>query len=157
VSGASTDEQLAELTELQTQFERIVPHNRALGLEVLGLGRGWSRLRLPYDRRLVGDPESGVLHGGAISTAMDAACGSAVFMGLARMTTIATLDLRIDYLKPATPPRDVVVLARCYKVTRSVAFVRGVAFHDHEDDPIATGTGSFMIGTRGRLPPEAGG
>ena len=63
---------------------------------------------------------------------------------------IATLDLRIDYLKPATPGRDVVARAHCYKLTRDIAFVRGVAFHDDEADPIATSAGTFMLGTRGR-------
>jgi acyl-coenzyme A thioesterase PaaI-like protein len=61
---------------------------------------------------------------------------------------IATLDLRIDYMKPATPHREVRARAHCYKMTRHVAFVRGVAFHDDEADPIATSAGTFMLGTR---------
>ena len=67
---------------------------------------------------------------------------------------IATLDLRIDYVKLGTPRRDVVIHTHCYKVTRNVAFVRGVAYHDDEDDPIASATGTFMLGTRTRLEGE---
>ena len=143
------DEHRARIRALGEQFMRLVPHNNALGMEVVALEEGRAEFRLPYAERLVGNPETGVLHGGAISAAMDATCGTAVFQAIGRPVFIATLDLRIDYLKPATPQRTVTLRAHCYKVTRNVAFVRGVAFHDDEADPIATGTGSFMLGTSG--------
>ena len=144
------------LSDLNRRFEQTVPHNRALGLRLLALDDARATFLLPYDLRLVGNPETGVLHGGAITAAMDAACGTAVFQALRKPMIIATLDLRIDYHKPATPGRDVTLHCHCYKVTRSVAFVRGVAYHDDEADPIASGTGSFMLGTRAKLkPPEA--
>ena len=79
---------------------------------------------------------------------MDACCGAAVFMALKQPVPIATLDLRIDYLKPAPPGRDVIARARCYKVTKNVAFVRCVAYHEREDDPIASAVGSFMLSTK---------
>ncbi len=148
------DEALESLTDLNRQFEQFVPHNRALGLEILALERAHARIRLPYADKLVGNPETGVLHGGAISAAMDAACGTAVFQALPRRMAIATLDLRIDYVKLGTPHRDIVIHTHCYKVTRNVAFVRGVAYHDSEDDPIATATGTFMLGTRTQLAPR---
>ena len=139
---------LNRLRELGQRFMRAVPHNNALGLELRSVGEGRAEIFLPYDLRLVGNPETGVLHGGAISALIDACCGAAVFQALRKPMAIATLDLRIDYLKPATPPRGVVARAHCYKVTRHVAFVRGVAFLDSEDDPIATSAGTFMLGTR---------
>jgi acyl-coenzyme A thioesterase PaaI-like protein len=61
---------------------------------------------------------------------------------------IATLDLRIDYLRAGDAGRDVVCRASCYKLTRNVAFTRAVAYHDDEADPIATSMGTFMIGTK---------
>jgi uncharacterized protein (TIGR00369 family) len=152
--AAEVEEDAATLSDLNRQFEQLVPHNRALGLVILSLERAHARIRLPYSEKLVGNPETGVLHGGAISAAMDAACGTAVFQALPRRMAIATLDLRIDYVKLGTPRRDVVIHTHCYKVTRNVAFVRGVAYHDDEDDPIASATGTFMLGTRTRLEGE---
>lgn len=139
---------LATRARLNRQFMDYVPHNVALGIEVVELVDAGAAMRLPYDRRLIGNPDTGVLHGGALSALMDACCGAAVFMALPSPMPIATLDLRIDYLKPGTPGLAIVARAQCYKVTRSVAFVRGVAYHDDPEDPIAAGTASFMLATK---------
>jgi uncharacterized protein (TIGR00369 family) len=127
------------------QFFSHVPHNRALGLVIEKLDEARARLRLPYRAELVGNPENGVLHGGAITSLLDACCGAAVFMKLATPDRIATLDLRIDYLKPSLPPHDVIAEAECYKLTRHIAFVRSVAYNSSLDDPIASAVGTFMV------------
>ena len=142
----------AQVLAVMTQaFRDGVPHNAALGLEMVdvGPGEGYATMRLPYADALVGDPATGVLHGGAISSLIDATCGAAVFMKLTRPLAIATLDLRIDYLKPATPGLDVFARADTIKLTRNVGFVRALAYHDDPADPIAAATGTFMIGTKG--------
>jgi uncharacterized protein (TIGR00369 family) len=131
-------------------FAEAVPHNKALGIEIVEIARGFARYRLPYDERLIGNPETGVLHGGAITALLDACCGSAVFNGLPTPQPIATLDLRIDYLGPAEPKVDVLARADCYKVTRNVAFVRAIAYQGDESSPIASAAGSFMVGTQQR-------
>jgi len=136
----------AELVERFDQgFAQAVPHNRALGMRIVDLDAQGCVAELPYDARLVGDPESGVLHGGAITALMDATCGAAIFLAMGRPVRIATLDLRIDYLKRASPGRSVVCRAECYKQTRSVAFTRAIAHLGDAQDPIASAVGSFMI------------
>lgn len=141
-----TAEKQARIEQINAGMHRFVPHNRELGLTVLDFahasGEVW--MRLPYDERLVGNPDDGVLHGGAITSLMDAACGMAVMVRLGAGAPIATLDLRIDYLKPAAAGRDVVAHTECYKVTRSVAFVRGFAHHGDEADPIAAVAATFI-------------
>lgn len=130
----------------QVLASNLVPHNTALGLRALECGPGWTVVRLPYDPKLVGNPETGVLHGGAITATLDAVCGLSVFLAmLDRPRRIATLDLRIDYMGPAPAGRDVLVRAECYKVARSVAFSRGVAYIDDPADPVAHAAGAFMI------------
>ena len=111
------------------------------------LSDGSARMRLPYSADLVGNPDTGVLHGGAITSLMDACCGAAVFMKLIMPVPIATLDLRIDYLRPADPGRDVLAHATCFRLTRNVAFVRGIAYVDDEADPVAAAAGAFMLAT----------
>lgn len=126
---------------------RVVPHNVALGLRLVEVGDGSATMLLPYKKELVGNPETGVIFGGAITAMTDACCGAAVFTKLKNPSAIATLDLRIDYLKPATPERDIIAVATCYKATRNAAFVRCVAYHD-PDDPIAHVAATFMLGTK---------
>jgi uncharacterized protein (TIGR00369 family) len=147
LAAVTDSERLARLVELNRNFMEIVPHNRALGIEIVALEDAFARMRLPYAPKLVGNPATGVLHGGAISTLMDACCGAAVFMALDEPKPIATLDLRIDYLKPAGPGEAVLAEAHCFKVTKNIAFVRGVAFHVDAADPIAAATGTFMLQT----------
>jgi len=138
-------EQLATLSTLARAFNETIPHNRALGLELVEFGDGLAVMRLPYREDLIGDPSSGVLFGGAISSLLDATFGLASFMALTEPTRIATLDLRIDYLKPATPELAVHAKAECYHRTRTIIFVRGFAYHDDETAPIAAGSATFMI------------
>lgn len=125
-----------------------IPHNRALGMSVVAIERAQATFKLAYDAKLVGNPDTGVLHGGAITALIDACSGGAVFAALTEWVQIATLDLRIDYLSGGEPGRDVLCRAHCYKLTRNVAFTRAVAYHDSEDDPIATSMGTFMLGTK---------
>ncbi|MBK8173019.1 MAG: PaaI family thioesterase [Sandaracinaceae bacterium] len=139
---------------LKRGFRDAVPHNFALGIELVEVDIAKATMKLPYDLRFVGDPETGVLHGGVITTLIDATCGAAVFAELRAAIAIATLDLRIDYLKPATPGLAVVCRAECYKRTRNVAFARALAYHEDSNDPIASAAGTFMLGTKGSAIPS---
>lgn len=145
-----TDDDKAErIARMNQGFTEAVPHNKALGLQILDFDTGLVVMRLPYAAHLVGNPDNGVLHGGAITAMLDAACGGAVYMRLGIPAAVATLDLRIDYLKPAVPPKDLLCRAECVKATKNVGFVRAVAYHDDVDDPIATATGTFIIFRQG--------
>lgn len=141
-------------TNLQMLVD-YVPHSRALGLVVVDVRPGEAWLSVPYSADLVGDPRTGVLHGGVITALIDNCAGVAVMTALPALRSIATLDLRIDYMKPATPERDVIGHCRCYKVTRSIAFVHGTAYHDDPADPIATSAMTFMLGANEATPPIA--
>lgn len=142
---------LDERTALVSRFFGHVPHNVALGTTIDALRPGEAELRLPWKPELVGDPTRGVLHGGAITALLDATAGAAVFMALREPVPIATLDLRIDYLRAAIPHVDVVARAVCHRVTRHVAFARCEAFQrdaDGQEQAVALANGSFMVGTK---------
>ncbi|XXF78246.1 PaaI family thioesterase [Myxococcaceae bacterium GXIMD 01537] len=126
-------------------FGEAVPHNHALGLRLLGVEGDEVSAVLPHSDFLVGNPETGVLHGGAVTALLDATSGSAVYVKMRRMVRVATLDLRIDYLRPARPGRDITARAGCYKLTRSVAFVRALAHDGDAADPVASAQGTFII------------
>jgi uncharacterized protein (TIGR00369 family) len=130
------------------QMLKAVPHAEALGLEITDIEQARAFGRAPYREELIGDPETGVIAGGVIITLLDNLGGVAVVAALDEPTTVATLDLRIDYMRPASPGRDVLATAHCYHVARSAAFVRAVAYEDSPDDPVAHASGVFMLDTK---------
>ncbi len=128
------------------QFIDALPHSRALGMRLDRLGEGEAVVSMPYDPRFVGDPATGVIHGGAVSALMDTASGAAVMSHPVGVRSTATLDLRIDYMRAATPGQRITAHAVCYHVTRSVAFIR-VTTTDEDADrpPVATASGAFTL------------
>jgi uncharacterized protein (TIGR00369 family) len=141
----SDDKKEAFLAMVQKYLVDSVPHNRAIGMKLVTLDEDGCYFTIPYDARLAGNPETGVLHGGVITAFIDAACGASVLAALKGLRRVATLDLRIDYMRPAAPNRAVTCHARCYRVTRHVAFTRAEAYLDSPDELIATAAGTFAI------------
>lgn len=133
-----------ELAEAIKGRRSIYGYISGLRLDRVAPGEAWSSL--PYRPVFVGDTETGVLHGGVVTAMLDESCGMAVQLALDGTRAIATLDLRIDYQKPATPGLDIKAHSFCYRVTRSIAFVRSTAYQESEDDPVATATACFVIG-----------
>ena len=119
-------------------------HFAALGLELLNVGAGRATMKMPWKPELVGDPETGVLHGGPISTLLDSCCGFAAAAALESLGACPTIDLRIDYMGPATPGEVVYADAEIYRRTEYVLFARAWAHHGDIDRPIATAVGNFF-------------
>lgn len=130
--------------EIIQQFAAEIPFLKALSASVEAIERGRCRLSLPWQEHLVGDTSTGIVHGGVITTLLDSASGTAVFSVIPRVMQIATLDLRIDYLRPALPNADIVAEAECYRLSKNIAFVRGRAFQE-SDREIASSLATFML------------
>ena len=126
------------------ELARNVGHGRALGLDYRASGENWMELALPWREELVGVPSTGVLASGAIVSLIDTASGGSVWMALGRFVPIVTLDLRIDYMRPAVKGETVIARCECVKLTKQVAFIRGVAHGGHPDRPIAHSAATFM-------------
>ena len=126
-------------------FLSALPHSRALGMQIEDLGDGRATVSMPWDARFVGDPVSGVIHGGAVSALMDTASGASVICHPSGPMATATLGLRIDYMRPATTGQTITARAECYHVTRSVAFVRVTATDEDASRPVAMATGTFTL------------
>lgn len=136
---------MSDKQEIARQFIEALPHSKALGMRLVKIGNGEATIEMPYDERFVGDPETGVIHGGAVSALMDTCCGAAVMLHADNLGGTATIDLRIDYMRAATPGQRIRARAECYHVTRSVAFVRATATDDDVDNPVAAATGAFTV------------
>ena len=127
------------------EIARTVGHGRALGLDFRHSGENWAELSLPWREELVGVPETGVLASGAIVSLIDTASGTSVWVTLDKLIPILTVDLRLDYLRPASKGETIIARCECVKLTRRIAFVRGVAHGGDEKRPIALSAATFIL------------
>ena len=143
-STSKTSRPFEQLAKAAAKHRSVYGAISGLQLDRTAPGEAWSTL--PYRPVFVGDTQTGVLHGGVVTAMLDETCGMAVQLAQDGVRAIATLDLRIDYQKPSTPGLDIKAHSICYRVTRSIAFVRATAYQESEDNPVATATACFMLG-----------
>lgn len=119
-------------------------HSGRLGITFRAHGPDWVELTLPYRADLIGDSDRGVLASGPIVALMDMATSLSIWVKRGRFVAQATLDLRVDYLRAATPGRAVIGRGECYALKRSISFIRGIAHDGDPDDPVAHVSGTYM-------------
>jgi uncharacterized protein (TIGR00369 family) len=119
-------------------------HGAALGFELTRIGRGEVEMSFPYKEEVVGNPVTGVVHGGVIVSLLDTCCGCAAISVLKRPSVTPTMDLRLDYMHPAEPGQPIYVSAKVYRDTSNVIFCRGSAWQDDPENPIAHCVATFM-------------
>ena len=132
-------------SEMFTTIIEHTPYMKAIGARYIGRGDDGVTTSVPYRDDLIGDPESRVIASGVVTAMLDHCCGMAVWDRMNEYKPIATLDLRIDYMRPALPDNDLKVTAKCFKVTRSIGFVRAFAYEVSPDDPVAAAQAAFII------------
>ena len=148
-SMSDSDEKNNQLFELirdhAAKIMTSVPWASALGFELTGIEQGRAYAKVAWREDLVGDPDSGVIHGGVLTALLDNLCGVAINTTLREPKSMATLDLRIDYMRPAEKGRDILAEAECYHLTRNVAFTHAWAYHETRDKVIATAACAFAL------------
>ena len=144
-----------EIALLADRLKRIaaslesLPHNAKLGIRMVEIAPGHCTTYIEFRPELVGDPSRGVLHGGVVTTLIDATAGAAVYTSIPQGKSLATLDMRIDYLKPTEPDKRLYATAELCRLTRRIAFVRASAYQDDPENQVAHCAASFMVGSLG--------
>lgn len=110
------------ITTKAERFLSVLRHCQILGLSVENVTTERLQMRLPYSEKIIGDPMTGILHGGGLTTLMDTACGTLVFAALPDFELCPTLDSRMDYMKSATAGQDVIAHAEIVRIAKSVVF-----------------------------------
>ena len=80
-----------------------------------------------------------------VTTLLDHIGGLAVWTALDAFQPIATVDLRVDYMRAARPHRDLLAQGVCYRMTHTIAFVRAWAFEDDPSDPVAAAQSAYIF------------
>jgi len=120
---------------------------RTLNLEPVLIGKGKASFAVELPKEFAGP--DGAIHGGLMTIIMDSIFGLTVFTALEEIKPIATINLRADYIAAAEPGIRAVCAAECLNMRDEVAFVSGNLTAQATGRLLATGSGAFMVGTRG--------
>lgn len=126
-------------------FIKHLPHIAFLGVTYEGVNGNEVMLRMPYSEHIVGNADTGVIHGGSITTLLDTCCGFAMSWARGKIEPNPTLDLRIDHMTAATAKKDIIAKCEVYRMTPSIGFIRGVAIEEGSDTILAHAVATFMI------------
>lgn len=137
-------------------FDELIPFNRVLGLKITALKADHVIGRIDMRPDLVGHFLSNRLHGGVISAGLDAMGGVAVMAAIGarhmdeapaqrlhRFAKLGTIDLRIDYLRPAIDQRFE-LHANVLRLGSRVATVR-MEFFGADGTLLASGAGAYIV------------
>lgn len=145
MSELSPEEIDAGILKLSRRFLRNVRHSVELGMQLESASRQGVAVRLVHNPAIIGNPWTGVVHGGPILALLDQTGGLAVAASLFPHYDITpTLDLRIDHLRRPEPGVDFIAWAECYRLTSNVAFVRGCAYQSDRDNPVSSFVATYM-------------
>lgn len=138
------------MTDEEDPFERLknLPprgHDALLGIYTVDNGSDWAELACPFAPGFMMDPEAELVSSGPAISLIDAATGAAIIARTRQWRPMATLDLHVDYLRPAKAGRTLHARATCYHVTRKVAFTRCEVHDGDAASPIAFATASFFF------------
>jgi acyl-CoA thioesterase len=140
---------MAQYEELAPRFKAAIldwmktknPFWTLLGMELLEIKKGWAVVRLPVEDKLTN--AIGLVHGGAIFSAADSAVGMALVGLTRRNENISTLEMKINYMKPAKG-RQILAEAKIIHRGNQTA-VGDVAVRDEGQNIIAKGLGTYAI------------
>ena len=141
---------------LKDIFEKKILFNQVLGLKITSLKPERVIGHIDMKQDLVGHYTYNRIHGGVISAGLDAMAGLAVMAAigarhmdepplqrLQRFSKLGTIDLRVDYLRPAISERFE-LCAEVLRLGSRVASTR-MEFYDADGKLLSTGAGAYMI------------
>lgn len=127
------------------RYVESVRHSHELGIQIIEAREQSVRAVMPWQERLVGNPDTNMIHGGAIFAFLDQLGGLANALRVFPTFEITpTIDFRIDHLRAPTPGAAIIGEAECYRLSEHVAFVRLEAWAEGAEEPIATGMATYM-------------
>ncbi len=112
-----------------------------LGLELTDVRKGWARVRLAFDRKLV--HPLGIAHGGTIFSAADSAVAMALIGMVDRSETFTTVEMKLNYLKPFERGAITAEAVIVHKGSRTA--LGEVDVRDDEGNLVAKGLATYMI------------
>lgn len=136
-----------DLAKANAFFSSAHPLFSHMGISVVSAKNGTAEMKIPFNADLA--DEDGAMHAGAIVTLLDTTCGLAVFSALDSMQPIATIDLRIDMVRPVPAGQGIKAVVVCEAIRDCVAYISGKAYGETGNEPLVIASGSFATNTMG--------
>jgi uncharacterized protein (TIGR00369 family) len=128
-------------------FLQGIPFARAAGMQAERMSQARGSVTMAASDAWTGHAAANQIHPGCLAVLADTACGLAVGAAMNPIEPYATLDLRMDYLRPARAGLELRCDAHCHRLSRSVAFVRGEVFQPGSEEAVAAVNATFMLAT----------
>ena len=131
--------------QIKKAVEELVPIHKFLGMELLEIKIGYAKVKVPFKNEIVGDFRKRTWHGGIIATIMDSVggiAGGTYFTSL--KDKMATIDLRIDYLKGATA-KAIIVEGEIVRLGKAILVTRMKAYQENREELLAEGKGVYYF------------
>lgn len=137
-----------------TLLRARLPYSRFLDVQVV-LENGLPRFRMPYRPSLVGNASLPALHGGAVAGFIENAALLHLLLILDEAKVPKTIDLSIDYLRPAQA-QDTHAACEVVRQGRRVALVQVRAWQDEtghsgKTREVALARGHYLLGGAGSV------
>lgn len=127
------------------RFLGSIGHNRWLGHHFHAQGPGWLELAMPWQTDIAEDEAEGGIAGSAIASLLDNATGAAAWLRRGGILPQVTINLRVEQIRRPRARKGVIARCECHAIAGSIAYVRGVAYDERADDPVAQATGCYML------------
>lgn len=126
-------------------FNEGIPFNQYIGITAERIEYGTASMSVAFREDLVGDPDKYILHGGVVCSLIDTTGGLTAFSVLdyPRERTVNTVDMRVDFLRPARGRRFLATGKVIRKGKRICVTV--VEVTNDDDVLVAHGTASYSI------------
>lgn len=143
--GFDKERYLRALVEVTEEW---IAFNKFLGMKVEEIREGYARIRVPFRAELIGDPVRPAIHGGVLSALIDACGGVACFTMVDPSDRLSTVDMRVDYLRPAAAV-DLVCVSEVVRMGNRVGAVKSVVRGVDKPDEFAAGMAVYNIRRKG--------
>ncbi len=118
---------------LKHAIENQMPANKLLGLKILELQEGYTKIHIPFKEEFIGDFIQKRWHGGIQASIADTAGGIAAMTTMTAITDkVSTIDMRVDYLH-GSEPKDFYAEAEIIKNGKRIVKVDIKLYHEKEN------------------------
>ncbi|MBY8984007.1 MAG: PaaI family thioesterase [Candidatus Lokiarchaeota archaeon] len=127
------------MEDLKKKLYERIPYYSTLGLELQEIGNGKAIFEILIREELT---QNGMVHGGVIASLIDSSCACAAISLVYPDGYITTIDLQVEFLKPATKG-ILKAKAKCTKAGKTIFFCKAKVWNN-EGELISTGSSQLL-------------